>query len=507
MFARWYIWLTSTRGFHLSVALYLAGLWIIRTNLFAGTGGDDAEQLVFSQSWALGYGVGNPPLFTWATIVLTGIFGVGVGVVEGLKFLLLAATYCLLYRAGCLLFQDSKNAALAALSPITFYYVGWDSVLGFTHSVALIAVLAGFYFTLLRLDERSGWLDFLALGILGGLGLLTKYNFALIALALLIAAATDATYRKRFASAKFAAACVLAAAIFAPHGVWLLEQSAELGRFAEDRLADKTLISFAAKAVHGIIQALSGAVNFVLPLLAILLGLFFSAFWRAGPLEHENLRHRRILAGAYMLLAGFVLIAILLSGAVKVRDHLFFILILLPLYGFARVEAASLPVRRHHLFAAVIGIVALAIPLVLAGKFLLYPVTKSDTNLHIPYGEIATEIKKAGFDRGTILADGYPYALGGNLRRFFPDARIVSTKHARFRPPLDEKKGQWLIVWSPHKRAGDWAQVMKDLANRYFGAGLPPSLRSRKIAAPTVPSSDQPFELFYYLTEGKGRCR
>lgn len=71
------------------------------------------------------------------------------------------------------------------------------------------------------------------------------------------------------------------------------------------------------------------------------------------------------------VLAGLVLLGILVFGVAKIRPHLFFILILLPLYGFARIEAAALPARRHQLFAAALGIVALAIPLGLGAKYLL----------------------------------------------------------------------------------------------------------------------------------------
>lgn len=126
------------------------------------------------------------------------IFGAAVGVIEGLKFALLGATYCLLYRAALLLLRDPAIAALAGLSPIALYHVGWDAVLGFSHSIAMIALLASFYLALLRLDRHNGWRDYLLLGRAGGLGLLAKYNFGLMALAVLIAAAaSDAAYRRR----------------------------------------------------------------------------------------------------------------------------------------------------------------------------------------------------------------------------------------------------------------------------------------------------------------------
>ncbi|MDA0656870.1 MAG: glycosyltransferase family 39 protein [Proteobacteria bacterium] len=503
----WFQFLTSARGFHLSVALYLLALWALRSTLFAGTGGDDAEQLIFSQRWALGYGIGNPPLFTWLTTIGGAIFGTALGVVEAIKFLSLALTYLLLYKAARHILSDEKLAALAALSPIALYPLGWDAILGFTHSITLIAAIAGFYLCLLKLADDHRWRSHLLLGLVGGLGLLTKYNFGMIALSLLIAAAFDANFRRQFTSVKFFAACLLAAMLFAPHAYWIAQHLPELALFAKDRLADNSLLNSLSKSVHGVFRSLGAALNFLLPLLIFLLVLFPKAFWQGGAQDHENSRQRNLLGRAYAILGALFVAGIVIFGIAKMRTHIFFLLILLPLYVFARIEAAGLSIKKQYIFAALIGVLALGVPVGLVAKFALYPKTQFDTNMHIPYRALAESFKAAGFKAGTIFADGYPYALGGNLHRFFPNSRIISSKHVAFRPSRHSESGQCLVVWSPHKRARDWPVAMERLANTYFQAALPPALKPKKISAETVPPSGKPFELFYYLTDGHGHCR
>jgi len=408
MLFRWHQWITSPRGFYISVVFYLCAVWALRSSLFAGVGGDDAEQLIFSQRWALGYGTGNPPLYTWAAILLNAVFGVGIGATEALKFGLLATTYVLLYQAARLLFTDVRIVALAALTPVAFYFVAWEAVLGFTHSIALIAMVAGFYLCLLKLETDSRWRAYLWLGLIGGLGLLAKYNFGLIAIALLAAAATDTAYRRKFMSLKFALACLLAAAIFAPHAYWMAHHLEELGVFTRDRLMDDTMNSAVAKRLQGIFLTLRGALNFLLPLLIFLVPLFSKAFLPSGTGTNLNARQHRIIGRTYLIVGLLILAGILLFGIAKIRAHVFFIMILFPLFIFARIEAMEFSPLRHRLYAVCITIVALLVPAGLIVKFAVYPQSRFDTNLHISYATLAGKLQDAGFKKGTIFADGYP---------------------------------------------------------------------------------------------------
>ena len=60
---------------------------------------DEAEQMLWSQQLAWGYGA-QPPLYTWLQWALNLVFGPSVLALSLLKHALLALTYALMYLAG-----------------------------------------------------------------------------------------------------------------------------------------------------------------------------------------------------------------------------------------------------------------------------------------------------------------------------------------------------------------------------------------------------------------------
>ncbi len=73
------------------------------------------------------------------------------------------------------------------------------------------------------LGERRG--GYLAFGLLSGLGLLAKANFAFVPVALLLAAASSAEFRPRLRPPASALGVALAAAIVAVPAAWMLAHS------------------------------------------------------------------------------------------------------------------------------------------------------------------------------------------------------------------------------------------------------------------------------------------
>jgi hypothetical protein len=66
-----------------------------------------------------------------------------------------------------------------------------------------------------------------------------------------------------------------------------------------------------------------------------------------------------------------------------------------------------------------------------------------------PYDGLAAALKERGFRSGTIIATNRHDA--GNLRRLFPDARIVSLRRPSYAPPIaaDDRPSQVAVLWNP----------------------------------------------------------
>ena len=75
---------------------------------------DEAEQMLWSQQLALGYG-SQPPLYTWLQWLANQVFGPSVLALSALKHALLALSFALMYRAGRALL-DERGAFWASAS-------------------------------------------------------------------------------------------------------------------------------------------------------------------------------------------------------------------------------------------------------------------------------------------------------------------------------------------------------------------------------------------------------
>src|SRR5436190_22437 len=60
---------------------------------------DEAEQLIFTQDWALGYG-SQPPLYTWIQKIFFSVFGLNVFGLSLLKNLLLWTFYAYFFLSA-----------------------------------------------------------------------------------------------------------------------------------------------------------------------------------------------------------------------------------------------------------------------------------------------------------------------------------------------------------------------------------------------------------------------
>jgi hypothetical protein len=65
----------------------------------------------------------------------------------------------------------------------------------------------------------------------------------------------------------------------------------------------------------------------------------------------------------------------------------------------------------------------------------------------VPYEPLAAALQTRGFHSGTIIAADREEA--GNLRRFFPDARIVRIERPRYAPPPKpfDHRSKLAVVW------------------------------------------------------------
>ncbi len=466
-----------------ALVVYILLIALIKGQLYLGGLGHDADQLVLSQAFQLGYDNRNPPLFTWLVIAATRALGPGLGAVLAVKSLTMLALYGFLYLAAQRALRDPALAVLAALAPFAMYEVGLWLAIKYSNTAALAALCAASVYVLLRLGESGRTFWYASFGIVAGLGLLAKYNYAIILVALVLASQFDAGFRANLRDRRILLSLGLALAIIAPHAYWMVTAAPDYGEVATGRFGMGSGLPWGERLTLGALAGIKATLNMLLPLA---LGVPFLAWhaWRrprssagssAGSSDFAECagdwpgRRYFRLFGIYLLIctvAVFALVAA--SGAVQVRGHYLFIFLPFPIWLFAWLQGLRPSRVALNRIALAFALLALASPAIMATKYLSHPFRDRAAPYNLPYEALAERLREAGFTRGTLYAHDFPYTLSGNLRPYLPDTRILGTNTPHFTPPENEFPGACLLLWARHRKSTHDGRMIA-VAGRLFG--------------------------------------
>jgi hypothetical protein len=348
------------------------------------------------------------------------------------------------------------------------YEVGLWLAIKYSHTAALAVACAATFYVLLRLEEsgRTRW--YMILGAVLGLGLLAKYNYAVFLVAMGVACLFDPGLRARLGDRRILLSLAVALVLVAPHAFWMMALAPGYEAVTSARFGMGSNVPRVERLAIGWLAGLKAILNMLLPL-AIAIPFLAWRRWRRGvSADWPSRRHFRLL-GIYLLmctLSVFVLVAA--SGAVKVRGHYLFIFVLFPIWLFAWIQGLGLSRTALNRIGLAFIALALVTPAIMAGKFLTHPLGDRYFRYNLPYETLAKHLRDAGFAHGTIYAYDFPYSLSGNLRPYFPEARILGTNTPYFVPPEREGPGSCLLLWTVDRKSSDDGRMTR-AAQDLFG--------------------------------------
>jgi 4-amino-4-deoxy-L-arabinose transferase-like glycosyltransferase len=429
--------------FYACLTIYFGLHVLIRTCMSDSLELDEAEQAFLSQWFLLGYG-SKPPLYTWLQIGFNSVFGFNVLSLSLLKNTLLFATYALVFESGRILLKEDLRAALAAASMILLPQIGWESQRDLTHSVLVTALGAAAVYAALVLARDRRTSGYIATGLAFGLGAISKYNFALLGIALLMVMALRKQSRAVLMDRRALWIPGLLILISAPYYAWfLLHLDVAAGSVGKlDPAASNWLLP-------GILHLVEAFVAFLSPLWIVFLLIFaldrsITLPWRKGSRPGLFVFHMYFAAVLGLFLAGIAIFHITEIKARWMQPLLF----IFPVYLFCLLKAdRRIPRRAFKRYAAAVaaaaGLVLLLIPL----RVVLGPAFGYTTNFNIPYSGLAARLDASLPAGGLVLAPGS--TLAGNLRLHMPKTRVldpVMASQVRQNPP--QGPGAVAIAWS-----------------------------------------------------------
>jgi lipopolysaccharide core galacturonosyltransferase RgtB len=466
---------------------------------------DDSREAMLAQTLAWGYQARQPPLYNWLVWAAFRSVGAGVLGLTLVKYAVLAVAYAFVYASGRRILGEGRLPALAALSLLLMVPITWVVHEALTHSVAVLAAAAAAFYTLLRVEASGSRSAYVAFGAALAAGLLSKFSFALFAGALLVGALGVDRFRARLLHRRMLLAVATAALVVLPFAVWFYRHDFALMRiYAEevDPGEPEPWLRGVASALYYMVRV---SLYYLTPAWLILLALFPGAWRPAGSDAAPPSPGERLLARFFLAELGILLAGTLFAGLTYLKFRwLMPALFLFPLYIFCRVARRPIDGARLRGYGRVLLAAEAIVLLAFVGNIARGDALGKASHLNAPYDTLAARLAAAGFTHGTLAGGEGPVA--GNLRLWFPRARVVRIANPDYLPPGDGG-GQCLIVWEKERSDPVPVEVREWLAAA-LGATVPPEAPGRVLEALYHHATGQVLRVRYLLLpQGTGRCR
>ena len=427
-------WILSRQHrFVLLLFAYFAIHTIVRTSVSSSLSYNESEQVFLSQWIRWGYN-SQPPLYTWLQAILLNTFGWNVFPIALLKNTLLLLTYIAVFD---FVRRGTGNATLAVLSTLgmlTIPQVAWESQRELSHTVLVTLMTASLLYCVLRLVQTRSTLWYLLLGVVCGIGMMSKYNFAISIVSVIACSLTIPQYRSCVVDRRVLISVVLAAAIVAPHAMWILSHS--------DLATAKTLAELTADEPTSWIAYVGiGATELLIAVVAcsaatiLVFGVCFRErivhIWRNRAAPDGALAESRVLlqfVERYLLCVTVILSILVFSGnAINIKNHwLHPFVFLLPTYLTLKLSSRVpfSPSQSNRLCLAC-SILACVVVFGMASKPAIDGISGNYSMLNLPYDSLTQKITNESPEPPAVIIVTN-MRVAGNVKLHLPQTDVVA---------------------------------------------------------------------------------
>ncbi len=424
--------------FLIALAGYFILHVVLRVTISPSLDYDEAEQALLGQ-WLLPGYTEQPPLYTWIQYLLFHVFGKTVLAISLLKNTLLLLTYLLVFLIARRVMANQRLAMLAALSLLLIPQIGWESQRDMTHTTLAVMAAAATLWQILRLLERQNLGNYLLLGLILAVGVLSKANYLLFAGVLLLTLGSFAEGRRVIFHRYMVLALVIAIVLPSGYLLWMTDNRDIV--FSATHKFKRATEAFWYKGPSSLVTKIF---FFLTPLWLVLLLLFPQGF-RRSPHAAATLPHR-LLQRLLLFLAVALLVVVLAGKVTYVKDRwLQPLLFIVPIVFFARLDQEAISERRYLLFLRVVCVAALAVYAAFTLRVIAASHSGSFCRLNYPFAAFASDLRNLGFDQGIVISDDR--FVAGNLHLQFPQSPSVIPEY-RLEEQLDSRPHKQLaVIW------------------------------------------------------------
>ena len=435
----------SGKPFFFILAVYFAVHGILRGLLSSSFVFDESEQVIFSQRWMWGY-FAQPPLFTWLVKAFFSVFGISTLTLALLKNLILFIGHMFVYASGKALFKKDLFAVFCTLSFFWIPEMAWEAQRDRMHTPILFAACSMTFYFWIKVIQTGHWRSYLGLGISFAVGVLSKYNFLLFIVGLILSGLLYKSFRKRILHPYFFLAVIMSMLLAMPHILWFFEHM--------DAATGSTLSKLHKNGETNL--WFSGLGKLLLSSLAMAMP-FVVGFLLLYPFQKPVRRDWLYFFHSFWIAVYLFLVCIILGFSFSHINPrwLLPLLFIIPFYAFLYVPAARLGSKKGTIF---IGISAFFGILTLILSFFQihgHRLTHVYSRLNYPYEEISNTLRHTRHIKKKVLIVSDDFTVAGNFKAQFPGA-LVFTQHTEIvLTGAANTLDQLIIVWNGKKKFPD----------------------------------------------------
>ncbi|WP_208990974.1 glycosyltransferase family 39 protein [Pseudovibrio sp. Tun.PSC04-5.I4] len=474
---------------------FIAGYFILQTTIryFASPvlGLDEAEQIIASQTFQLGYGP-QPPLYTWLTILFFSVFGKGLFATAFLKNLLLFLGYLAVWLSARKA-ADKTLAAIGTASLIFLPQISWESQRALSHSVLMFACSAWTLYIFVLCIEKPNWWRALAFGEIVALGAMSKYNYFFLLAALLVSAGLIPKARKFLLSKYAICSALIVVVLLIPPAFWMFENQDLIYSRVHKFGLEKTERHFAT----GLVSLAAAVTQFVAVAVVLYAGAWISRFYWSGDEQVDQYVNEPIrLLITLIVVFGLTItaVSVFASGATVVKDRwLQPVLFLAPLAAALWIFS-EVSMRQTKMLFGSAGALAVLICVLIPLNFVFGNFKKPSAH-SLPSLAIVDTLSQYGV-RSVLTTS---HSLAGNVGDLRPEWSISIPEYSGlgivYPMPI-------AVLWKGHSQ--DVPANLAALYEKLEGVPLPRAEVHRE-ATPYLNWSEYPFDYSFIVIGGKSQ--
>jgi 4-amino-4-deoxy-L-arabinose transferase-like glycosyltransferase len=276
-------------------------------------------------------------------------------------------------------------------------------------------------------------------GLCAGLGVLSKYNFALVVVALALAAISVREFRAVILDKRIVLAGLVAVLVVLPN-LWWAKTHPELALRAAGKFKIQESSHWFSAIASGFKTLVVGSVTFFGPL-ALLYGIIFWKRPAAGATTSRN-PYVVLLVRVLIISYGIIVLAIVVLRISEVRDRwLQPILICSPLLAIAWLQE-RLNAARLKWILALATVAAILVTEALHGRIIWAERMHRTQPWNRPYDALAAQLRNRVAPASVIMTD--TTLLAGNLRLNIPDKIFTTPELAGL---FSQTNSEVALVW------------------------------------------------------------